>query len=1085
MGLKRTFLLLLGAAALVFGQGNTGTIVGTVTDPSGAVVPNAVVQLINVRTGVQTTALTDNFGNYTAPFLQPGEYRVTAEVPGFKTFVREGVVLEVLRQLRVNISLETGAVTETVSVHAAPPLIETETGALSTTIENMQVTRLPLLGRNPQQFRLLVPGVVDGPAGPIVQGGLVRKDPYYIDGVHSSNHVWSGNPVNPNPDVIAEFKILTNSFSAEFGQTSGSLMLSTTKSGTNEFHGSLFEFLRNDKLNAGNYYTHTRPIERYNQFGGTIGGPIQRNKTFFFFDMQFTRVRGTTAFNNFTVPIPEFRRGDFSQLLGPVIGTDAMGRPVAADQIFDPMTTRNFTGPDGRTVVLRDPFPGNIIPAARFSPAALKLQELFPAPQISAPFANYNAFGPTISNTYEWDVKIDHNFTDNDKFMARYSRRQSRTDQPAPFPDPRAGGGTGFGPGFVRGPGRQATVNYVRIFSPRATNSLHLAWFQVFPKRTVAGYGLVGTDDFGIFGMPNGQEKLGTPHVEFVNFNRLGSSQDTLFLELQNSNSLVNVTSMVLNRHSIKFGGEVRRIRTDNFQPNPGTTRWDFSNLFTDQRGFARTGFDYASFLLGLPRNFNYRIFPGYFKSRSSVYALFIQDDIRVSRKLTLNLGLRWDAPLWYHEAEDRSGVFDLNRGEIVRFGQDDFRRTPWNNDWINFGPRFGFAYSPREDSRMVIRGGYGWFTVGTMSSGAFGFLSPDPIFADSAVGRYTTIDQINWRTTLDRIPYEPADKTGRNSLAVTIYPDNNPMSYMQQWNLNVQNEFGGVMVEVGYAGTRGSRLHYGAYNVNAIPVALAPEARGRFISPFVPYPQYPNGVTSASWIGSSSYHSLQVKGERRFSSGIGFLAAYTWAKLIDVGQLGYRDPVGNRDLDRGLAPDNAPHRFTIAYNYDLPFGKGRRWLNRGPAAFLGGWEISGITTYQAGFTLTPGVIQNLCVCGNNAALPNVSRDPRLSGSERTLDRWFNVSAFSLPEQYTIGNAGRGLIQGPGLVNFDLNAAKRFPLDAVREGSSLEFRAEFYNLTNTPYFADPNVIIGSGTVGRVTAVRGNPRRTQMALKFYF
>jgi hypothetical protein len=371
------------------------------------------------------------------------------------------------------------------------------------------------------------------------------------------------------------------------------------------------------------------------------------------------------------------------------------------------------------------------------------------------------------------------------------------------------------------------------------------------------------------------------------------------------------------------------------------------------------------------------------------------------------------------------------------------------------------------------------------MSSGAFGFLSPDPIFADSAVGRYTTIDQINWRTTLDRIPYEPADKTGRNSLAVTIYPDNNPMSYMQQWNLNVQNEFGGVMVEVGYAGTRGSRLHYGAYNVNAIPVALAPEARGRFISPFVPYPQYPNGVTSASWIGSSSYHSLQVKGERRFSSGIGFLAAYTWAKLIDVGQLGYRDPVGNRDLDRGLAPDNAPHRFTIAYNYDLPFGKGRRWLNRGPAAFLGGWEISGITTYQAGFTLTPGVIQNLCVCGNNAALPNVSRDPRLSGSERTLDRWFNVSAFSLPEQYTIGNAGRGLIQGPGLVNFDLNAAKRFPLDAVREGSSLEFRAEFYNLTNTPYFADPNVIIGSGTVGRVTAVRGNPRRTQMALKFYF
>src|SRR5947207_5428595 len=310
----RTALIAFIFAACVFGQANTGGIRGVVSDSSGAVVPGAKIVVTNVRTGVQSSSATDNLGAYLFEFLPPGEYRIEAEVAGFKKFIRENVTLDVARQLRVDIGLEAGQITETVSVTARASLIETETGALSTTVENQQVTSLPLISRNPQDLRLLAPGVVNTSNGPITQGGLVRKDPYYIDGVNSSFHVWSGNPVTPNPDVIAEFKTLTNSFSAEYGETSGAVMVSTTKSGTNDFHGTLFEFWRNDALNAGNFFAHNVPNLRQNQYGGPIGGPIRKNKTFFFFDIQRTSMKGAAAFTNITVPTAAFKQGDFSRL---------------------------------------------------------------------------------------------------------------------------------------------------------------------------------------------------------------------------------------------------------------------------------------------------------------------------------------------------------------------------------------------------------------------------------------------------------------------------------------------------------------------------------------------------------------------------------------------------------------------------------------------------------------------------------------------------------------------------------------------------------------------------------------------------
>ena len=1058
----------LFCAASLLGQGNTGAILGTLTDATGAVVPSAKIQITNTRTGVKIDTTTDSVGNYLFNFLAPGAYKVEAEVAGFKKVSRDNVNLEMSRQLRIDIALETGQVTETVNVAAQTPLLETETGTLSGTIENRQVVSLPTLGRNPQDYRLLVPGVVQNRDGnSVTQGGLVRKDPYYIDGAHSSSHVWSGNPVNPNPDVIQEFKIVTNSFSAEFGETSGSVMQSTTKSGTNQIHGTLFEFFRNDKLNAGNFYTHTRPILRRNQYGGTVGGPIVRNKTFFFGDLQVTTQRGTSAFNNLTVPTPGFRAGDFSSL------TTTAGAPI---RIYDPATTN---GPNNQ----RTPFSGNVIPAARLSAAAKNVQAFYPLPQANSNFANYTNFGSIKDDNYEYDFKVDHNFSDNDKFFARYSGRKTASTPASAFPNPDAGGRNPgqLGFGSSKNHSRQAVVNYVRIVSPRVTNDLHLGWFQTFPKRLVAGYGKVSTNSLGILGLPNGNDPLGTPDFQFTNYAPLGSSGDTLLFELQDSKSVVNVTSWVRDRHTIKFGGEARLIRTDNLQPNPGTTVWNFQPIYTNQPGVANTGWDYASFLLGLPRTFAYRIFPGYFKSRGSVYALFVQDDIRVNRKLTVNLGMRWDAPLYYHEAQDRSGVFDLAKGQYQQLGQNGFRRTPWNNDLNNFGPRFGFAYNPVANT--IVRGGFGIFSVGTMSSGAFGFLLSDPIFADADGGRYNTIDQITPRTTLDRVPYEPVDKLGRNALSVNVFPDSNPMSYFSQWNLNVQRQLGGFLVEAGYAGSKGSHLQYGSYNLNAIPVALSPQAQGRRIAPFVQYPQYPNGVTNNAWIGSSSYHSLQLKSERRFSGGLSYLASFTFSKLINMGENGYRDPLGNRRLDRGISLDSAPYRFTFAPVYELPFGRNRKFgiQSRALDAAVGGWEVSAIATLQAGFPLNPGNSIDTCNCGS-AVYPNVSGNPNLAKGSRTEGKWFDTAAFSQPAQWTIGNAGRGIIWGPGLRGLDMTLSKYFNFT---ERFRAQFRAEAYNLTNTPYFAQPNVQNGAGTFGRITAVSNSARQMQLALKLHF
>jgi Carboxypeptidase regulatory-like domain len=1078
--------LTVAFSSTLWGQANTASIRGIVTDPSGGVIVGAQVTLVNTGTGVQSVTKTNPAGEYLFEFLSPGTYKIEVHFAGFKTFTRENIGLDLARQLRIDVGLEPGQVTETINVEAQAPVVDTENGALGTTVQNQMVTELPLLTRNPQSLELLGAGVIQNPNGNITNGGLVRIDPYYIDGADSSNHVWSGTPVNPNPDVINEFRALTNAYSAEYGESSGVTMIATTKSGTNSFHGSAFEFLQNDDLNAGNYFTHSVPLLRFNQFGGTFGGPIKKNKLFFFVDTQITRQKNPQPITNITVPTAAFRSGDFSSILGGPVGTDALGRTDLQYEIFNPFTQRQITV-NGNSVWVRDPFPGNIIPASLISPAAQKIQALYPAPLINQPFNNFSVNGAALTQLNEWDVKVDYAISDLDRLAVRDSNKQGYSYQASAFGYAAGGGpvpGT-LGPGnYIAQPGHQAVLNYVHVFGPTATNDLNIAWQNQFPRRVIPGYGQISNNDLGIYGMPNGGQKLGTPYFLFTNFEQLGATTDTTFQEWQTQETLSDTFSWSKGRHNIRIGGWFRRLLTNNLQPGALNTAWSFTNVFTNQPGNNNTGFDYASFLLGLPNSLTYSIYPDFFRTRANLYAAFVQDDFHVSRNLTLNLGLRWDAPNFFHEAQNRSGVFSLTQGQYIQFGVNGFRTTPWNNDWANFDPRFGFAYSPL-GGKLVIRGGYGIFVAGVSSAGANGFMLNSPIFADSDQGRYTTTDQIHWLATLDNIPYQPIDRTGRNSKSVTIFPNDNPMAYIQQYNTNVQYEFKTVLFQAGYVGTRGSHLTYGGYNLNAIPIGVAPQAQGQFAAPYVPYPQYPLGVNVSDWIGSSDYNALQAKAERRFANGLAFVVNFTHSKMIDTGNWGYRDPVGNRSLDRGISQYDAPNRFVAGYNYQLPIGPGRKWLSKNFIGnIIGGWEFNGITTYQTGLALSPGLSVNNCVCGNSRSAPNVTGNP-MTGPQ-SLNQWFNRSVFSFPAQYTIGNAGVGLIYGPHLWSTDLNTGKRFPLP-WREGMNLEFRAEFYNVFNHPNFSPPDVNLGDANFGKVTAYSAlvNPRKGQVALKLYF
>lgn len=1087
------FLLFLPHLALAQAS-FTGTILGVVTDPSGAVVAGAKVVVKNTGTNESAALTTDEFGNYFVPNLKPGAYRVEVEAQGFKRSVREGIVLQIDQRVRADFQIELGSTTEVVEVTEALPVLQTETGSLGQVVDNRKIVNLPLNGRGAFSLIALVPGVTEGTgsgtrgASARINGGRNRLNEIQLDGITAVNVSGGNVAYTPMVDALQEFKVLTNSFSAEYGRTGGGVILAAIKSGSNRFHGTVFEFLRNDALNARNFFARPqdrKPVLKENQFGAAVGGPIRKDKTFFFADWQGSR-RRTAATRTSSVPTPAMRRGDLSELLGSRIGTDALGRPILRNQAYSPATQRRL--PTGQTV--RDPFEGNIVPRDLWDAAAARALEYYPVPNGPGLANNFVLSGPGRVRIDQADLRIDHNWGERIKLMGRHSINDN-ADVPSPT-FPTEGNPANYP---SRGRLQNSAFSYIHTFSPRVINELRLGFNRVHSRITAPTFGA------------NFPSKLGVPNVPldvFPRFNisgltTIGTDRSRPNISRTASYQLVDNFTFMRGRHYFKAGFDFRRGYLNNFSPTNASGEFSFGVLQTGLPGVSNTGVALGSFLLGLGSGFQF--LPGLSSYlQFPTYDFYFQDDFKFSSRLTLNFGLRYEPAFHWTEKYNRISNFSPEKQVLDFAGVDGAPRHFYPDDYNNFGPRFGLAYS-LPSWKTVVRLGYGLYHASAPVASNPG----TPLEAAFPWARSFALPSVPLGEPLFSLSRFPGgastfDTTGRTAGEIVFFDRKSRAPYMQSWNLTIQRELrASLSLEAAYAGTKGTKLYTPGSNLNQVPPQLLgpPEKFGGLTSQQRrPFPDH-QSIAYNTFGVSSIYHSLQMKAEQRFAGGLGFLAAYTWSKSIDNGSglfPGDNPQIGGHSAfrlqnrydmrgERSISADDQGHRFVLSYTYDLPWGRGRRFLN-GPGplpVILGGWQVAGITLLRSGLPFGIDTPTNTTDSQGGRQRANRVGDGRLSRSERQLNRFYDTSAFVLPPQYSFGNAARNVLRAPGRVNFDFMLGKTFPL---RENVSLDFRAEFFNLMNTPPFGFPGATVGTPQFG-VIGSADDPRIVQLALKLNF
>lgn len=1056
------------AGSALLAQTPAGSIQGTVKDSSGAVMVGVSLVVTNVLTGVRTNAVTNEAGEYLAPYLNPGEYQVTVvEAQGFKRFQRSGLTLEADQKLRIDIEMVVGSSTETVVVVAAAPLLQSEQVTLGQVVNLMQVRDLPLqgVGRSPLSLVSLVPGVFDqqGAAFASIGGGRAAASTVLLDGVGNNTTA----PVHtPSVDAVQEFKVHTHAFSAEYGRTGGGVVSLSIKSGTNQFHGNLFEFFRNDVLNARAYFSlpsQPKPALRYNEFGGTLGGPIVKNRLFFFVSYQGVRQRVPGTSVN-TVPTELQSRGIFTE------GSQA--------RIYDPATTRPDPASSSRT--LRDQFAGNQVPASRIDAPAARFMPLFPPSNVAGLVSNYIVSSVSARSSATTDNRIDYRLSQNDNLMFRYSRGGNSTTS-AKIVRP----GTAS-----QGQDRNVTLQEVHTFTPRLINEFRAAVSYLANTTKPVGYPGLGAREFGIANYPS----LGTPAVNISGTAGVGGPtgrglQDQAYLFLY----LVDSLTWVRGKHVLKAGADIETDRQRRFQMDVGNLNFDAT--FTALPGVGNTGLGLASFLLGMPTSASLTLSPVAVNFRSTTSSFFVQDDWKAARSLTLNLGFRFDGVFPMTEIDDQISIFDLKTEKLDRVGREGRSRSPFDFTG-RFGPRFGFAWQPGRPRHTVFRGGYG---IANSALDRYNQPLTFPWGMSSTVSM-TSPDNLTPPFVLSQGPPAAVLKvregvTGPGFGAdVTNIQRRPSVDYMQNWQLSVQHELAPqkILLEVAYGGSKGTNLM--AYStLNQVPPdRMGPgNAQARR-----PYPAF-QLVENASNPGSSIFHSLQVKADARLARGAGFLVSYTYAREIDnfpgprggafnSGTSQFIQNVYNIRAERSIGGFNFPQRLVASYVYPLPLGRGQRWLTSGGwlGALAGGWRVAGITTLQSGGPVPVSASPNSCNCFNGGFRPNRIRDGRLPSDERSLARYFDTGAFTMPAQYTFGNSERNLLLSPGTVSFDLSASRRANLVRGDAQRYVEFRSEFFNLFNTPQFNPPNAVFGTPQFGMINGARA-ARVIQLALKLYF
>lgn len=1143
--------------ATIFGlpllaQSPLGTITGVVTDALGAVVPNIEVVATNTGTNLTYKGRTSESGVYVIPALPVGDWELSASAPGFKTFRRKGIVLEVGQRIRVDFALELGETAESVTVTGEIARVQTEDSSLGTVVEQQRIENLPLNGRHVFNLVKLVAGVqprfnnTDG-FGEVsnqnfsqfrINGGPVYGTQVFMDG--GTNQVATHGEISvvPMADAVEEFKVETNALKAEFGQTSGGVINVVTKSGTNEFHGSLYEFLRNDAFDARNAFAtqvdpatgRLKPMLRYNQFGGTVGGPVRipgiydgRNRTFFFAGYEQWRLR-TAGLRRGTVPTDAERQGDFSNT------RDAAGRLIT---IYDPATTTPNPSGSGFT---RQPFPRNIIPRERMDPLALRVLEFMPTPNVTPdnPFTNLNnylALPGSPTNQGVTNIRIDHRFSDRDSMFLRYSVTRNTAVNP----------GLGLGPADPQARSDQRNnYNYVvtetHTFSPTVLNEF---------KASLSRHDLLFTHPGFDGGWP---AKLGyspvLPQDAFPSINiagMLGMGGGTFAGGRRATTTVMFADSLtwVRNSHTIKAGVDQRFYQQNWVNRRAPSGSFDFSAALTgNPLAPAGTGTGFATFLLGEVSD-GFQAYNPFFSFHNASTALFVQDDWKITRRLTLNLGLRWDfssAPRERHNQYSNFLPYDINpetgRPGLLAYAGVTYPERFVQRLWTKFGPRAGFAWDATGDGRTVLRGGYGIIYLQTEfgdteadTSNALGFAAETPF---EASGPYKAFQFSTGPAALNQPLGAAAGPTAVRGQNVRVQSYEAPAPYLQQWNLTLQRALPAKwVVSASYAGNRGVKLFGANYEINqmdpryfSLGFALQDLVdnpfygqirTGALAAPRVtraqllrPLPDYLSVHTMGNHGAASVYHSLQLTVERRYADGLTALVSYTTGKLINdsfaaAGSAGgalsgpmrdFRIGAYNRRLERSIDPDDVSQRLVASAVYELPFGKGRRLLGDAPGivqALAGGWQVNSILTLQTGFPIALRGSNNFT--GINR--PDVVHDPTLPSEERTPERWFDTSAFRNPAPFTIGNAPRTQpsTRGPGLFDLALSGFKSF---AIRERTKLEFRAELFNALNHVNYNQPNGTFTpdaqglnrNANFGRITSAL-SARSLQLGLRLIF
>jgi hypothetical protein len=1064
-GVRRAVFLMalsLSLAVPVAAQVTTADVVGRVTDLSGGVLPGVTITLKNDGTGDVRTTATGASGDYVFNLLPIGNYTLSVSLDGFKSQTTR-LSVSAGDRARFDAKLQVGTIAETITVTASAPLLQTDTSTLSSLVTEKAVQDLPVNGRNFVRLVQLAPGANEGLPNSLasgtrpddrrqtsaisINGALDNQNNQMIDGMDNNERAIGTIGVKPSIDAIAEVKVQTSNYTAETGRTAGGVVNILTKAGTNDFHGTAFEFARSDRFDAKNYFATTKPELRQDQYGGSIGGPLRTDRTFFFADYEgFRQRQGVT--NVITIPTARMRTGDFSELSTP---------------IYDPLTSP------------RTPFPNNQIPANRFDAIAMKYMALYPAPTSGGLANNYASTTLRTQQSHTADVRVDHRINDANSFFARYSYNDVDTLTPSACAataegiEPGCGGGLAFpGPNVTKAHGAQ--VNYLQVYGDSLLAEFKAGYLRADIQSLPLNYGKNLSQQFGLPNVNVDDVTSGLALMTLTGFSALGDATFIPLIQIDDTWQMSVGLTKTMAAHNIKIGAGYIARKFTVFQSASPVGNFTFNNQLTDN-GAGSGGNAIASFMLGLPSQIarsHSLIYPHYHTNEPSA---FVQDDWRATDWLTLNLGVRYDVYTPYSEEDMQISNFDVANARVLIAGQGGVsKHAGVATDYSNIAPRAGF--SATLPGATVVRGGLGLaYFPGNYMSQSFMKNQPFVSVYGPVLSGGTTGGGAPTLRLADGLPVPVATDAVNPSGSIIGVAQDFKSTRVTQFNLTVEKEIAGNVIAAGYVGSRGDNVAFVVGDINLAPIG--PGA----VQPRRPYSSRLPNVSTIGMFESdfeSFYNAMQLVFQRRYRDGLSFSSNYTLAHNEWTQPL----PWDVTRTERFDADNDVRHRITASVNYELPFGES---LTGVAQYLLGGWQVNAVASWQTGL---PFNITNATARVNTGGgdRPNLVGNPELD--DPTFSRWFDTSAFAAQPINTIGDAvvARNALHGPSQRRLDLSIFKDLRL---AQRARLQLRVEAYNVTNAVNFANPNGALGNAAFGTINATIGTPRQMQFAAKLLF